>query len=718
MLLNIFWGLIMSFERAKELLAKSEIVESMLTKELITKNEEELLFSIYPVEGYHELKYRSLAFIHAMKSEKVALALLNFPEGFSLFSDTQKADLARRYFFIMENMIKNNMLNVINSEALSYIVASYSLLSDSQYQKRSSAECKRVTLAIAQDDQLVQKLHPAARHLLFSWIKQQELFNSVETRYTLGLSEKTIQAIILSQVLPIHENAIVFWILSLCGINGADYVGRFHSMLDTAMCNLGLNQQPLKVEQNDSDKTQAEVLALSLVEDPVFITGYPNDHFPEHPLALLSVENRYALGLKHSSVAELMYELSDSNFSRFSDVQKAKLVIKQRRLFLKMISDEKLRAEDLNWLFNFTSHETRYLSPACCVAVSDEDIAHYLYERKYLFEKFSDDEKAEIASVHHRLAMKMMDDGVLTSLNYRALTFLVGSYAVLGGYHSHDKTPEQRNEMLIAFFKHPALANKILPIARILAFSWLQKSLDFRQDHFNLSDDTVVDILSSYNLPIQNEDLCFWLITLCGLNDLIDTVGRFDAIYRTAVGEYGLDQQLLQGAQSQADRFQAEVLALTIIHDPRFINGFDNKYSPLHPHAKLTTEMRIELGRKYPAVAIQLLRNKVLQGSRAFTPEEALALAVLHHEDPQIALYARFYQGIVDAKNQHTTNSTILCNLFEERQALERFQTPSYSPVPSLRTLTLFFLLRSTKVCKDLEEDKKDMNKHRDDFGL
>jgi|GEM_PF-2488889 len=240
-----------------------------------------------------------------VENEKFAVAFYA-SEFFNLLSSKQQATLAAEQSEVMRKMIAEYKLANLQPSDLSMAVMSYALNISSLrkglgiflascHAKNNASDHEReeICLAITQDKALVAKLNPAARILLYAFLKKSALFKQQATQGTLPAKLKNrIESAHDIRVDYNPKNMVwdkCLWPSLAGGFGIGDYMGRFSEFVLCAEL-----QNPQYIEYPGDPQAAAELL----ITEPRFAKKLKN-YYSEDGL-------RFELGMKYAHIARLL----------------------------------------------------------------------------------------------------------------------------------------------------------------------------------------------------------------------------------------------------------------------------------------------------------------------------------------------------------------------------------------------------------------------------
>lgn len=519
-----------------------------------------------------------------------------------------------------------------------------------------------LTLCIAEHPALIAKLNPAARILLLARLKkignkkpyqpdpEPELANnspfkinwdsprfwSSQTRRLNDISEFNIADEVWEQAseaddIPLNWEKMgrSFWLAALGNMScGKSFYSEFNHLLDSALCTNCFNHY-------------AKPLALAAVIDERFLSVQQYGHYARY--GLTSLERRrliianglserinsyreftdtlnklakqaeqtrqYHELLADAKLAVEVYRNAREHFDALKEWQKIELLKRTPGLMIIMLEEGK----ELNFMLQKTgflrSGIMKDYSIIQYTALNNKDVALALYNKPAIFQQLPEWEQVEIILSHPELAKQFAVDGRLNQIKdleevSKFVTCIcVKSLCVVYGKNLNDA---DRDEICINIAKNPEVLLKLNPAARMLLLSRLKQSQIAKQSSHNQSNQSnqadnkekldlpnylQMAVNDAYILPLDWDTIrAFWIMVLGNMTYSNDYVGRFNDV---------LDCAYSRNNYFYVPRVQAEALALTLLLDPQFINGYPSQYNPSRILAKLSDEERERLTRSY-----------------------------------------------------------------------------------------------------------------------
>ena len=350
----------------------------------------------------------------------------------------------------------------------------------------------------------------------------------------LGLTVEITTIIRNSFPLPTQYDKLCFWLPSIVGLSDADYWGRFVDVVRTALGEDRISTYGDDIEVNTPEhKMQTEALAMAVITDQRFVNGFPNSNYPDHPWAKLKIDDRLRLAMKHQRIALYTYEHQRSLFDSFTKEQKARLALQHPALMLMLIREYNCLDDNLKRALFFSIDEAtcdnlRYYPAATQSIQAHVDVAYALYAKPDLFNLIPDYAKVSAALKDLPLALKMVEEGRLATLDDKALNQFLGLCVV---DRMNPLTREQRDKIIQAFVKKDELLARLYPVTRLFLFSRLHANR--RLEVNPLLGRQISN--NPYMLPSDHTQICGWLCSIVGLGDF-DSWGRFNDVIRMALG--------------------------------------------------------------------------------------------------------------------------------------------------------------------------------------
>jgi hypothetical protein len=326
---------------------------------------------------------------------------------------------------------------------------------------------------------------------------------------------------------------------------------------------------------------------------------------------------------------------------------------------------------------------------------------------EYSYKKLTNDlQKSRALLQDSALRKQMLAKHELEKLDKESLSYLATHSCVIIHHRSpgHDLSEKERDEIALFIVSNKTLLNNLYPMAKLFLFARIQKILLSQHNEAAivnvLSDNLIETIKNSYNLPIVQNQLHFWLLTIAGDDSGNDFYALFENILAKAeqkITYLEVDDRTSIRQNDPQYAIQTEALAYALVNDERFFTGFPNNRFPNFPWGQLKTADRINLAKKYPRVAIELLTNEKIQTPELFTLEQCIAIASEHPDNLEITPLLRYFLAIQDELNSACQNRTILLKANTTCRSYERWLTlfeeaPFKSTIPRLSTLSLFAL--------------------------
>lgn len=240
--------------------------------------------------------------------------------------------------------------------------------------------------------------------------------------------------------------------------------------------------------------------------------------------------------------------------------------------------------------------------------------------------------------------------------------------------------------------------DKLNPASKLLVFAKIQLLAPTYPERFSkLLKQLQLQINRSYSLPVNTTNyfaIPAGILILAGLSRSDHATIMFKDILSYARGSAFKNPTDLQTRA-------AEVIALILITDSRFLCDSEQDHTSPPYVAQLSTEDRVQLGLLYPKIAYQLLTNPTCQGSRSFTSVEKCKLVEKHGQAETISprdFISNWFRAKHNAFRSATgaTCNTALCTLYEQHQNWIEGNDVDFRKVSSLRALSAHAFLRST----------------------
>ncbi len=263
--------------------------------------------------------------------------------------------------------------------------------------------------------------------------------------------------------------------------------------------------------------------------------------------------------------------------------------------------------------------------------------------------------------------------------------------------------PSEADNNICFLMLEKKFLDRLNPAARILVFSKIKQIANVAPyiDRFAALPEVLkAEINQSYSLPLDGT-LNYWIPAITGVGGYT-FVEQFDVVFLNALGKGWENLADVNRPYTPAEARSVEALAMILIQDPRFINGWTYPYAPDCVSGKLKTAERLQLGLLYRKVAYQLLMNPTYQGSGGFGHSEKAQLVEKHvpkgNIDPTDYL-GNWFKTIHDQFNKtdkRVANSTV-CQFYEQHQNFVNGRAVDFHRVPSLRNLGAHAFLKSRR---------------------
>lgn len=672
-----------------------------------------------------DFKYHCAAFQVASQYEEIAMSLYFKQILFNHLADFEKIKLAIQYSNIAMQLSDDN-LSKLAEETLSFFVGYLTLEPVEKFSHLPSnltlSEKESILEKIAINPALRKTLYPAARILLLSRLnaplsKNEAAFDP-ELKKLLQENPYRLPA----------SNDICFWILSVLGLTDADYWLRFNEVIRGALekdSYLATATNTCIYKGDPEYFLQSKILAYILITDPRFFNGLKSSHYPTATFCKLSVDQRFEIAMQHLEIAFEIFENQPTIVKQFSTEQLSLLVAQHPKLMLAIIQNKIVLQDDqINAIFTpidynrYTNRAYKSYPHICLLrthgaficAHTNEEVALALSENQKLFNLLTDFEKAKIAIQHPRLTFLLLENKLLHTLDKESLSYLVSS-CVLSYQQSTFRIgcmfEGDRNKFSLAIATDDELIAKIYPATRLFLLARIKHLIELQ--YFNMINVPFAlhkYIDDNFYVPLEYGKNCFWLLAIVNIGDS-DYWGRFNDVKRTALGTRTLHTQDNEQLDSGAAEYlpQCESLAYALISDERFINGLKSDAFPDQFFCVLKSEDRMELAKKFPKIALILLKNIAYQGKTPFTLAQCIEIASMHTDNEDIQKYLTYYLKINDAINsKQKPPINNMCLLYDEQNPI--LSKPSSheannekQTVATLKSLCFFTSV--TKVAKE-----------------